>query len=350
MRNTQEVRRRLIALDALRILAIVAVVATHTLMPYRDLFGPHSPVRTLDDFLHWAVPLFVFISGALLWARPWHGGPGAYVAFMKRRVSLIGYPFLAWSVVYAVLLLATDPPPLTELPARLLVGNVWYHLYFIPMLLTFYLLTPLASRLVNRRPELLLLIAYAIRLFLGPELPDATRNLLGDAGWSYTTHLMNHLPHMALGGWFAVRLPRWPKAVRSVWPLLVATGTTLLLAESLGWGDSWPLYLRRTMNPLGMASIIIGLTLMAIAVEPLLDRWRGRAIRLADLAFGVYFVHPLMLFGVTRAVAAVAGPDAWLDPKLAMITFVVVVAASFATSWALGSRKRTAWLVGLKRA
>ena len=81
---------RILAYDALRTFAIVSVVAIHSLMPYRDLLASNAPVRLLDDLLHYAVPLFVFISGALVWGRPWPSHPGAYRRFLVRRGTAIG--------------------------------------------------------------------------------------------------------------------------------------------------------------------------------------------------------------------------------------------------------------------
>ena len=74
---------RILAYDALRAFAIVTVVAIHSLMPYRAVFRPTAPVRVFDDLLHYAVPLFVFISGYFVWRRPLPNEPGAYRRFRR---------------------------------------------------------------------------------------------------------------------------------------------------------------------------------------------------------------------------------------------------------------------------
>ena len=208
--ETAQPKGRIVAYDALRLFAIFSVVGIHTLMPYREALPANAPIRVFDDVLHYAVPLFVFISGALVWARPWHPGPGVYRRFLRRRFVAVGAPYLAWAALYSALYVAraTDrASALAKVPGLIASGHIWYHLYFIPMLLTFYVLTPLAASALKRSPELTVLAAYSLRIVLGPPITHALADvdpLLGQ----YAIHVLSHLPHMALGAWFALRLDR----------------------------------------------------------------------------------------------------------------------------------------------
>lgn len=341
--------RRIVAYDAMRAFAIVTVVGIHTLMPYRELVAPTAAVRVFDDLLHYAVPLFVFMSGALLWSRPWHGGPGAYHTFLIRRAAVIGAPYLAWSALFLALRAATEPVQWAELPGMLLSGHTWYHLYFVPMLLTFYLLTPVSARMAQRWPGISVLAAYALRIV--PETPVAERvgAVLGNPGWAWATHVVTHLPHMALGAWFALTYPRWPAWTRRSWPLLLAAGTVVLTAASLGMFADWSLYARRLVYPIGMAVTVIGFALLAFELEPWLERASTFFTRAGALAFGVFFVHPLFLEIVFRLAERGPGARVWLRaPWLAVATFVSVTALSFASAWLLSRHRSTAWLVGLR--
>ena len=267
---------RILAYDALRTFAIVSVVAIHSLMPYRALLPPTAPVRVFDDLLHYAVPLFVFISGYFVWSKPLPSEPGSYRRFLAKRVSVILVPYLAWSALYLALLARQTATPLSfgRGTGLLLTGHTWYHLYFIPMLLTFYLLTPFATRIGARSPELLLVGCYLLRIVAGPSIAEAFRSAFGDLGWSYATHVMSHLPHMALGAWFAARQAGMPKRAWFGWTLL-AGGTAVLLAASLGWTAALPLAIKRLVYPGGMAATVLGIVL---------DRTRCRA---AASALGV---------------------------------------------------------------
>lgn len=342
---------RVIAWDALRVFAIATVVAIHCFMPLRGVLPAGSLPLVIDDVLHYAVPLFVFISGALVWGRPWSATPGAYRRFVSKRFSQIGLPYAAWALVYLGVLLATDRDPAAQVARAgglLLTGHVWYHLYFVPMLLTFYLLTPLASRAIRARPELALVVVYVLRITLWPMLSGWLRDTVPDLAWSYATHLATHLPHMALGAWFAVRQERLPAALRRLWPLLLGAGLIALLLLATGATAEWPTALRRPVYPLGMAATVLGLVLGGFALEPRLRRAAPLISQFAALSFGVYFVHPLWLLALEGAVSGAGLEAAWLSWWAVPTAWLFVGSASLASAWLLSRARATGWLVGVR--
>jgi surface polysaccharide O-acyltransferase-like enzyme len=342
-------RDRIVAYDALRVFAIVTVVAIHTLMPYRDLVPATAPVRVFDDLLHYAVPLFVFISGAFVWGRPLPSGPGAFRTFFSRRIAVVVVPYLAWSAVYLALLALTGARPLQpdRVVGLLLSGHTWYHLYFVPMLVTFYLLTPIARRVFERSPELLLIATYLLRILAGPAIARAVGTVLGDLGWAWATHVLVHLPHMALGAWFAVRHERLP---RQKWfaTLLLASGTAVLLAASLGVTDALVPALRRLVYPAGMAATVLGMALLALGFEPWLERYTPTIVLASALSFGVYFVHPVFILAVGEGVRTFASENLWFAPWFPIAVFAGITAASFWVSYVL-ARTRACRLVGVMK-
>ena len=342
---------RIVAYDALRVFAIVTVVAIHTLMPYRDVLPPDAPVRVFDDVLHYAVPLFVFISGALLWSRPWPKAPATYRRFLQRRTVTIALPYLAWATVFSALYVLRAGDALgasRELPGLVATGHVWYHLYFVPMLLTFYLLTPVASRLAQRSPEALLVLAYALRLLGGAAITGLARDVGGTLAWQYATHIVIHLPHMALGAWFALRLPLFRAWVSHLWLPLLTAGLTVNIAVSLGAFAPLPARVRNPIIAAGMAITVLGIVLKAIEREPLYERWSSAITRAGSLAFGVYFVHPLFLLAIDGVIALADAETIWLAwPWLPAVVWLMVTWTSFAAAGLLAQRPATAWLVGL---
>lgn len=345
-------RGRIVAYDALRVFAIATVVAIHTLMPYRSALPADAPVRVFDDLLHYAVPLFVFLSGVLVWARPWKGGSGAYRDFLKRRFTVIALPYLAWAALYSAIFVFQAPESaaaVRELPGLILNGHVWYHLYFVPMLLTFYLFTPIASRIAHRSPELLVLGAYAVRLLAGPLIVGSMRELLGTLGWQYATHVVIHLPHMALGAWFALRAASLPRWFRSSWWLLLSVGLAINTGASTDLFSAMDRLPRNGIIALGMAAMVLGIVLKAQSVEPLYEHWSTKLTRAGSLAFGVYFVHPLFLLAVDVALASLDAERIWLtQPWFPVAVWSAVLAASFAVAGLLARRPATAWLVGVR--
>lgn len=345
-------RERMLAYDALRLFAILTVVAIHCFMPLRGRLPATSIQLVIDDVLHYAVPVFVFISGALLWSRPWPSRPGALSAFARKRLSIVGLPYVFWALLFFLLALsrAADPASrLAEGPGLLLTGHVWYHLYFVPMLLTFYALTPLAAPLMRRSPELGVLLAYAVRLLLWPVLSPWLQAHAPDLAWSYASHIVAHLPHMALGAWFALRLEIFPLWLRKwSWPVLLTYGLGGLTALSLGMLGTWHFLLRRLAEADFMAGAVLGLTLLAFQLEPLWRRLERPVLVGSALSFGVYFVHPLFLEAVTEAVRETGAERLWFEWWAVPLAWGIITSASFVTAWLLSVSPKTAWLVGAR--
>ncbi len=89
-------------LDALRLLAIAAVVAIHVfglLVSAGRRGSPHWwGAVVIDIGLTWAVPVFVMISGALVLAPRAHAaGPAV---FYRKRFARIVPALLVWHLVY----------------------------------------------------------------------------------------------------------------------------------------------------------------------------------------------------------------------------------------------------------
>jgi len=347
--DTPPKHARVLAYDALRLFSILSVVAIHSLMPLRTTLPAHAPALVIDDVLHYAVPVFVFISGALLWGRPWRSGPGEYRSFMITRLKAVGLPYLAWALVFLALAVATAANPLAKLaeaPGLLLTGHVWYHLYFVPMLLTLYALTPLAVRALRRSPEGAVLAAYALRLLLWPLVSPWLQANAPDLAWSWASHLAAHLPHMMLGGWFALRIELFPRWLRRAWPVLVAYGLGGLTAISVGATASWPWLLRRTFEADAMACAVLGLALAARELEPHYRRFGDVILAGSALSFGVYFVHPLALEALWRGVDAAGLAHLWTRWWAVPAAWFIISGVSLALAWALSRYPATAWLVG----
>ncbi len=342
-------RSRTPGYDVLRIIAILAVIAIHTLMVYRGVAGAAAPVILIDQMLHFAVPVFFFVSGAVIWGRPFAGGGVAYARFLRGRASRVVLPYLAWSAVYLLLLASRQGwlPVLQASPLLILSGRTWYHLFFVPALLLLYLLTPLASPLAQRWPGWFVLAAYALRLGAASFVAALVRGADGASLWSVALTVTVHLSEMALGAWFAVRIRDVLPNIRRWWPALIAAGGALLLMRLLSaLPPDLPRPLTQTVVPLGTALEVLGLAGLCFALTA--DRAGGSVVRrTAALTYGVYLSHPLTALAWNGAVAALGWEALWRTPWFALVAFACIAAASFAVSALLARRPMTAWLVGL---
>jgi probable poly-beta-1,6-N-acetyl-D-glucosamine export protein len=353
-------RPRVQAYDRLRVVAIAAVVAIHTLMVYRGRVPTTAPVALIDALLHFAVPVFFFVSGALVWSRPLPDGPGAYVRFLRGRAYRVLLPYLAWSAVYLAILAAWGHPTsgfpagpegwtatLTAAPILLLTGRAWYHLYFVPALLFFYLLTPLASRAIARKPEWLLAAAYAVRAEGGAAVFAAANRLGGSPLLTLAATVTTHLSDVVLGAWFAMRMQAVLPRLRRWWPASLAVGTAVLLARMLALlPKGLPAIAAGSVVPAGMALQVLGLAGLAFAI-PANERRDAFAARLAALSYGVYLVHPLLVLAWNGCVTALGAAGLWEHAWFAVLSMSAIGAASFAVTSVLSRWRASAWLVGV---
>lgn len=143
----------LFSIDALRVIAILAVLLVHVSTKTLDVAhfdiikDPFS--LFLNQASRFAVPLFFLISGFVLELNNKTGL--SYVNFFKKRASRIVVPFIFWSILYFYIGSGYSISKLFSLRflTDLATGNASYHLYFIPTLILFYLAFPFLHLRIN---------------------------------------------------------------------------------------------------------------------------------------------------------------------------------------------------------
>ncbi len=129
------------AVDALRIISILAVIFIHTTT--RTLEASFFDLRNLpitffiNQVLRFAVPLFFIISGFVLELN-FHLHE-SYLAYFKKRINRIFLPYLFWSAIYYFFVYKVHTENFFY---AVIKGDASYQLYFIPALLIFYFLFP----------------------------------------------------------------------------------------------------------------------------------------------------------------------------------------------------------------
>jgi peptidoglycan/LPS O-acetylase OafA/YrhL len=302
---------RVPALDALRGVAILAVVALHVTFDYLRQAPLPSRVGTVMLALHlltgFAVPLFVALSTASLSLG--HSGvvrtAGDYGAFLAVRARRILPPYLAWSLV----MIARDHPSAlfhpTTVAFLLLTGGAHYHLYFVPLVCQLYVLWPLLAPLGRGAAS-----------SAGATLALAIGGLAASLGWwrlsgaglvpNVTLTLVPLWLGYATLGLAAVSWVRsWVARVQSGWTGLVIATSAAIVAAAVMIGY---VYLQVVQSPEHVAiavtifqapSALYALSAMALGliVVARLEQTAAHAV-LAGLgrrSYGIYLVHPLVL-------------------------------------------------------
>ena len=141
-------------LNVLSGIAIICVVLIHSNAGYLlSILGLKTyteagfNVRLLDNFIHGAVPLFIFIAG---YKYAFNNSEDEYKTYFKKKMARVFRPFLAISLILFVRYIAMQPEKYSSLGEigiqilYVLIGKYRpaYHLWYIPMYLFIVLTYP----------------------------------------------------------------------------------------------------------------------------------------------------------------------------------------------------------------
>lgn len=141
--------------DLLRVCAMLAVIVLHVSGGwFRDVPVGSTPWQTFniyDGLVRWCVPVFVMLSGMFL-LDPKRDLPLGKLLF--HHILRIGVALVVWGAVYAVVGHLLEGGALTLVGIRnalwsVLQGKLHYHLWFLPMIIGLYLVTPILRAFVR---------------------------------------------------------------------------------------------------------------------------------------------------------------------------------------------------------
>lgn len=350
---------RIPELDALRGIAILAVVALHVSFGFLVAAPPDASMRCAALAVHvlaaFGTPLFVALSLAGLALG--HGIPrtaASYAAFLSSRARRILPAYVFWTMLT---LLRSDPAALAHpfaLAGYLLTGTAAYHLYFVPLVCTYYLAWPLFSRLAEAAARglrvqaaiatvgctLTLFVWHASSVGLVPR-----RAVLLPLFWlGYATAGVAAAP--ALRSAFA-RPARWSVVWLPSALLAAATGlvTIVRIGRQLGSaGDIATIAMATTIfQPIVMAYTFAAIA-AAIAIVGRNAHRTGFLDALGRASYGIYLAHVLVLEVVVQRV--LGRPDAGARPVTMIGVWMACVLLSYVLVRGMASVPGLAALVG----
>lgn len=331
--EVQASRPRDLALDMLRIAAIIAVVVLHVSNQHcREAFpGTNWLIRiTSDALVRWCVPVFLMISGALFL------DPTRRVTLRHlygKNLLRVVVAFFVWSYFYSFARI--NAGPWHKSLTLLLAGPS--HLWFLKAIAGLYIAVPLLRAITaNRSATRYFLIVAAIATFFVPFVLTLCRqhcNVAAVQRFIDALHLRitaGYAAYFVLGHYlYAYRPVRWRLLIYALGVVawLAIIGGTIAYSHRVGKPVNWFInYLTPTVLALSAAVFVLG------TARPVNQRWRSIVIQASRLSFGVYLVHQLVLrtalqHGISSAV---------MHPLLSIPLFTLAtVIISYAISWLL---------------
>ena len=130
------IKNRIEYYDNLRVLAIFGIIAIHVFQLWHhgeQAFGMY--IYMFSEFVRYAVPIFLMLSGALLLNRDIELGH-----FLKHRLTRIVYPFLFYFVLEFILSLFTS---------RTFSFDIFSHSWYFWMIFGVYLSVPIINKFIQ---------------------------------------------------------------------------------------------------------------------------------------------------------------------------------------------------------
>jgi len=375
--------RRMENLDTLRIVSMLVIVLTHVTQPYLDHGADARPYSSLYQSVfsinvagRFGVPCFMMISFFIYWHQL-YDKRRSWGELLKRRFARLVPAFLCWSLFYFVLhkyltprYPHVEPGPLNDrLNWRdpwvwkeiLLLGHAHDHLYYLPVVLCSLLLIPVLRVLWNRPVAawmwiVVTLIAWTIVAYGCAFFPPdgAAGRLVGGAMWVWRNFLAIPLLIFPLLGMMCAGQRRWRHFIAhtptAFWVAMLVGGLALHVVETLvlldrgttddAWGQA-------------LAGLKVGRFCSALAIFVLILRnplMRDPFPRVSHYAFGLHFMHPAVIIGLTIAELNLLGegatgwPTSWVVPLLA-VNFAMTFFVTFSLCLLIGRFKRLEFLV-----
>lgn len=306
--KTSESPRRFNRLYAnyIRSFAAIAVIFIHSTGTYLPDFDPANSMdvrwwtgNIYCSLLRWATPFFIMLSGSFLLdpSRPESTGQ-----FLRKRIVRVLLPFAFWTVVYMVYQYrlslfssGTELPRASEVLYKIFFEDVYYHLWFVPMIVSLYLLTPTFRIFIQhaqrRDIEYFLVVAFSITA-LQHLIPGFF--IVEYIGW------LGYIGFYVLGYYLGTySLPKpWRNvlyALALLMPAVTALGTWWLSLQKGAHDQTLFIYFSPNVVLMTVAlfSWLRWYDWSAFADRfPRFNRWIQQ---FSSLSFGVYFIHALVL-------------------------------------------------------
>lgn len=298
-----------------RILTFACVILVHVIDRTND---PESVAANgVMVLLHFPREAFFTLTGFVL-VYQYADRAFDHQHFWRRRFTLVGIPYVIWSVFYWGYSIVDDihQETATQAVGRLLVelatGEAWYQLYFLLVSMQIYLLFPLIMRLVRRTVGYhgwILGASAAVQLFMLWALSDRPDGLGVVTGWMWDHLYVTILAYQfyaLLGAIAAWHIGKVDRAVRRFGPLLVvgaivggAFAQWCYHRAVAGGMVAWQA--NNVFNPymaVYFLTLIAGLYAISTWWARLQPHYRPVAAISrygADRSFAVFLVHPIVL-------------------------------------------------------
>ncbi|MGV9714002.1 acyltransferase [Gordonia sp. NPDC003424] len=378
-RSTDAVRQTgrrayLYHLDLIRATTFSLVIFVHCLTNTTDEFTSLG-VNTTALLLHFTRNTFFALTGFVLMYQNFDKADFSTIAFWRKRIKLVIFPYLAWSAIYWVITdmwangrLGQIPGSLGEFAGKLSWGLSGFQMYFLFVMLQVYLVFPLVLWLVRatRGHHLQVLVAsFVVQLAIASTITHWNPpGVVAQYWWHNYATFVPYQFFILYGAVAAVHREAIGDWLRGKgWMLFGALVTTGTLAVGVYLGGVW--FAGKPVHDNNSAFYPTLLPFLVVAIACLYsvalnwgERWReftprfARAVSFAsNRSFGVFLAHVLVLWFILRPKS---GDQPWIlvtlgQPWGTLVVYLATIAGSLLLVEILRRLPGSLWLTGRPR-
>lgn len=325
--------------DILKVAAAYAVVVLHSAAPlvvrYNDLGATSWWIGNIYDSLsRWCIPLFVMLSGAFLLDRASGVSLGS---FFRRRLRRVALPFVVWSFIYFLWRIHGNKEPLAlaDFLPLLIAGPIYYHLWFLYLIIGLYLLAPLLSVYLKHADKRNVAYVLVLWLVMGSILPVAESYFKIQTYFSTGTSpsLSQFIGYFILGALLRDLRIRSPEPWRILAFVLLfvlafvitAYGTYYVTVIKNNGAFDGVFYEYFSPNVVGMtlAVYMLGKSLAVPAAPEHVERKWGPVSAIAAAVPGIYLVHAMLIEVAKDGALGFSFDQTTLQPALGVPAFAL---------------------------
>ena len=302
-------------------------------MGNREFFGiTSSQVAYLDGIrylMHWHVPVFFMITGALLLNR----ARDLTITMCKKYARRILLALLVFGIPFALLELvfstgSFSPQMVWKAVLNTINGDNWDHMWYLYTIVGIYLLLPLFKRFTDSADQSevrYVLLVLALYDFCIPEVDALTGTHIG-----FAVPVAYPIFYLLLGKLLADKKPSWLNK-RTICVAGLAATMCLAAVICVFFQENAGLVTRYDSPVIALGACFSFSLFKGLSVP---DRWSAAIWKIDRLCFGVYLIHPVFINFVYKFLHLTPVGFSAFQFVLALFFFGFVILSFFA-SWVM---------------
>lgn len=296
-------KKRLYQIDLFRIIASIAVIVIHitAFIMASDIDGKGDMILfIINRLIVFAVPSFIFLSGFSLYNA--YGSRDISIKrYIKSRGVKVLLPYLVWANIYFVIkvVLHGMDYSIGAYFKDLLLGRLYYHLYFIPIIIQFYIVFIPIKKLIDRY-RFMVPLSVMFGMYIAYYFNIKNNMMYSDR------FFMTYLPFFLLGIVMSAyaKSEGYKKRKAMAYTLIglgLISAIIYIMANVLYYKYQEAMLLRIPLLwTIYCVFIIIALYIISDGVSRFFPK--KALVGLSNLTMTVYFLHPIMILFANKVV------------------------------------------------